>query len=374
MTTDNTAYQALYLHIPFCAQRCHYCDFNTRAVPADDPAMDDYIDGLIREIRSAARDGLLADVRTLYIGGGTPSFLGHRRLVKLVYTLAVSMILHPETEFTIELNPESLTQAMARDLVSLGVTRFSIGVQSFDDELLSLLGRAHSAATAKKAIMIAQERISNCSIDLICGIPGQSEDSWRKTLATATKAGLAHVSVYPLSIEPDTALAYSVEQGGLADVDEDKQAQQMQLAAAALTAAGYQRYEVASYAKPGFECQHNIAYWTGLDYLGLGQGAAGMRNTAKGRQRLLNGQVIEELTQAQAAAEDLMLGMRLSRGVAVADLESAAQHLPTIKAAFAELLSLGLIEQSDNRYRPTQRGWLLGNQLYSRIWDCAELG
>jgi oxygen-independent coproporphyrinogen-3 oxidase len=189
-------------------------------------------------------------------------------------------------------------------------------------------------------------------------------------LAAAVKAGVAHASVYPLSIEPDTALAQSLAAGVLPDIDEDMQAAQMELAAAVLADAGYQRYEVASYARPGFECQHNIAYWTGLGYLGLGSGAAGMRNTAVGRERLLSGEVDEVLSREQAAAEDIMLGMRLSRGVAAVDIDRAAELLPRLRQAIDELLALGLVKLDDGRYRPTSHGWLLGNQLYSRIWDC----
>jgi oxygen-independent coproporphyrinogen-3 oxidase len=365
-------YDALYLHIPFCAQRCSYCDFTTEAVAPDDPRLDTYVEGLIRDIRVAAHEGLLARVRTVYIGGGTPSFLGARRLVNLVYTLSLFLPPGSVEECTLEANPESLTPALVRDLYSLGVDRFSLGVQSFNDAELAALGRVHDSRTARRAVEAALERASRVSIDLMCGIPLQTAASWRASLDAALQSGVSHISVYPLTVEENTAFVRAIEGGRQSAPDEDEQANMMELAQDVLNAAGMRRYEVASYAQPGFECRHNSAYWTGLSYLGLGVGAAGMRNLADGsRERTLDGKVIERLTPARAVIEDLMLGMRLSRGVDEALLRCAASHMPAITGVFDELASLGLTSFDGGRHRPTRQGWLLGNELYTRIWHCA---
>jgi oxygen-independent coproporphyrinogen-3 oxidase len=364
------AYGALYLHIPFCASRCGYCDFTTEAIAPSDPRLDAYVEGLVRDIRAATREGLLAQVTTVYIGGGTPSFLGSRRLVNLVYTLSLSLNLSDETEFTLEANPESLTPALVRDLYSLGVNRFSLGVQSFNDAELAALGRAHDAHAARSALAAIRERANNVSVDLMCGIPHQSAASWQKSLSEALRCGASHVSVYPLTIEDATPFAHAIAAGHQMSPDEDTQAQMMEDAADVLGTAGLSRYEVASYARPGLECRHNIAYWTGVPYLGLGRGAAGMRTAADGtRERLLNGEVTERLTPAEAAREDLMLGMRMSAGVSHDAVRAAEPLVPGITERFRELVALGLATSAESRYRPTPRGWLLGNELYARIWD-----
>ncbi|MDR1422150.1 MAG: radical SAM family heme chaperone HemW [Coriobacteriales bacterium] len=363
-------YGALYLHIPFCASRCAYCDFTTEAVAPDDPRIDTYLDGLIREVRDVAREGLLSAVRSVYIGGGSPSFLGSRRLVQLVYTLALSIDL-TGLEFTVEANPEQITDSLVRDLFALGVNRFSLGVQSFQDADLRALGRIHDAARARGAITAIRERCDNLSIDLICGIAGQTMASWLASLEAAETFDLPHISIYPLTVEEGTPFAHAAKQGRLVSLDEDTQALFMEQAAEHLRQQGYHRYEVASYAKPGSECRHNSAYWTGVSYLGLGRGAAGMRQSATGRERLMGGKVVETLTPAQAITEDLMLGMRMSEGIAREQLTRADIILPGAYEVFSELIDLGLVEADEKRYRPTARGWLLGNELYGRIWALA---
>ena len=163
-------YKALYLHIPFCVKRCGYCDFATSAVERDSPIIDEYVESLVMDIRRASREGKLGAIETVYLGGGTPSYIGMRRLSMLLYALSMSMHLEPEVECTMEANPESLTAPMVRDIWALGVNRLSLGVQSFDDEVLRILGRAHDAEAARAAVRAAQERFENVSVDLMCGI------------------------------------------------------------------------------------------------------------------------------------------------------------------------------------------------------------
>ena len=364
-------YQALYIHVPFCKRRCRYCDFATQAVAADDARIDKYIEQLVLEIRRAGRAGLLGQVKTVYIGGGTPSHVGLSRLSMLLYTISLSMHLTPEVECTMEANPESLTPNMVRDLWALGVNRLSIGVQSFDDAVLDTLGRIHDAGRAREAIRMAQERFENISVDLMCGIPGQERAGFAADVRTAVALGVKHVSVYPLAIEEGTPFNAMVDSGAMAEPDPDAQADMMEDAARILENAGMHRYEVASYAYPGFESRHNTAYWQGVPYLGIGRSAVTMRQNATCRERVRDGEVEERLDSRQMAAEDLMLGMRMTRGVSEERIMRAAALLPDCRRAFKELEATGLVCRKDDRYAPTQDGWLRGNELYGRLLELA---
>lgn len=364
-------YKALYLHLPFCVKRCGYCDFATSAVPADSPEIDAYVEDLCLQIRRKAKEGELGAIETVYMGGGTPSHLGLSRLSMLLYTLSLSMHLVPEVECTMEANPESLTERMVRDVWALGVNRLSIGVQSFDDAVLATLGRAHDADAARSAVAAAQTRFENVSVDLMCGIPGQSAASFEASVREAVSLGVAHVSVYPLTIEEHTPFYRAVLEGRLDEPDDDVEAKHMEIAARVLAKAGYERYEVASYARPGFQCRHNIAYWTGVPYLGLGRSAATMTQSASRRMRMQDGQVTDDLDARQMAAEDLMLGMRMTRGVSDEHVARAAALLPDALAVLEELAQEGLVVHEDGRWRPTERGWLCGNELYGNLFDLA---
>lgn len=364
-------YKALYLHIPFCVKRCDYCDFATRALPRESAQIDEYVDDLCLQIRRKAKEGELAAVETVYLGGGTPSHVGLKRLSMLLYTLSLSVHLTPEVECTMEANPESLDERMVRDVWALGVNRLSLGVQSFDDVVLSTLGRAHSADEARRAVVAAQTRFENVSIDLMCGISGQSAESFAASVREAVSLGVTHVSVYPLTIEEHTPFFREVAAGRMPEPDDDVEAEHMQLAADILAQAGFARYEVASYARPGFESRHNTAYWSGVPYLGLGASAATMTQNAERRMRVQDGQVTDDLDARQMAAEDLMLAMRMARGVSDDQVAKAAKLLPEAPQEFAQLEALGLVRRQKGRWKPTEKGWLCGNELYGRLLDLA---
>ena len=365
-------YKALYLHLPFCVKRCAYCDFATAAVPADSPEIDAYVEDLCLQIRRKAKEGELSAIETVYLGGGTPSHAGLSRLSMLLYTLSLSMRLEPDVECTMEANPESLTERMVRDIWALGVNRLSIGVQSFDDEVLRILGRAHDADAARRAVEAARTRFENVSVDLICGIPGQSTESFEASVQEAAHLGVSHVSVYPLTIEPHTPFDAAVLAGELEEPDDDVEAAHMEIAARVLDSEGFERYEVASYARPGFACRHNIAYWTGVPYLGLGRSAATMTQNAQRRMRVKDGQVTDDLDPRQMAAENLMLGMRMTAGVSDEHAARAAELLPEATTVLADLERQGLVEHEGGRWRPTERGWLCGNELYGALFDLAD--
>ena len=366
-------YKALYLHLPFCVKRCAYCDFATAGVAADSPEIDAYVEDLCLQIRRKAKEGELGALETVYLGGGTPSHVGLARLSMLLYTLSLSMHLTPEVECTMEANPESLTERMVRDIWALGVNRLSIGVQSFDDDVLRTLGRAHSADEARRAVEAALTRFHNVSVDLMCGIPGQSEASFEESVREAVRLGVAHVSVYPLTIEPHTPFDAAVLAGELDEPDDDVEAAHMEIAARILSEEGFERYEVASYARPGCQSRHNIAYWTGVPYLGLGRSAATMTQDGTRRMRVKDGQVTDDLDAREMAAEDLMLGMRMTVGVSDERVARATELLSGAPAVLADLERQGLVEHRGGRWRPTERGWLCGNELYGALFDLPDM-
>ena len=276
-------YRALYLHIPFCRAKCLYCDFDSRALTgcALEEAIGAYCEGLSAQVDAHGNAGELSEVETVYVGGGTPSLLGVRLVGLVDYVRAYC----EPVEFTCEANPESFTLDLAQALRAAGVTRISLGVQSLNASELKAIGRIHSAEQAMLAVAQAKAAGFSTSCDLMCGLPGQTLDTFAETLRSLVTLNPDHVSVYPLQLEEGTPLARMEEAGEMEVPDEDFQAQCMDLAAEVLEEAGYERYEVASYAKPGHRCRHNIAYWTGKPYLGLGRSAASMLDVSKGECR-----------------------------------------------------------------------------------------
>lgn len=364
-------YKALYIHIPFCKSRCAYCDFSTDAVKSDSKIVRDYVDKLILDLREASKARKLDEIKTVYIGGGTPTHLGHDKLVELVYFLSTTLNMQNIIEFTVEANPESLTEEIVKDIYALGVNRLSIGVQSFNDEVLKTLFRIHDSNQAKKAIEIAKLRFENVSIDLMCGIYGQSEQIWKNDLKTAVELDVQHVSVYPLTVEPKTKFYKLCMKGKMPWPDDDAQADMMSKAAEILGDKGFSRYEVASYARPSFESKHNSAYWSGASYLGVGRSATTMTQNATHRMREQDDVIVEDLNEKQMVAEDIMLGFRMSKGVSFGKIESATNLLPELPQTLEELKNKGLIEKTDTSFIPTTLGWLCGNELYGEIFDLA---
>ena len=409
------AVTALYVHVPFCAQKCRYCDFDSQSVaPCDlDAALDAYFEHLYTRLDAFGNAGALRQIRTVYVGGGTPSLAGER-LVKLARR--ISMWCKP-VEFTCEANPESLTAGLATALDEAGVTRISLGVQTLDNTELAVIGRIHDAERALEAIATVKDVGLDVSCDLMCGLPGQTMASWQYTLDGALAAAPHHVSVYPLTLEEGTPLYRMACRDDSLEPDEDFQAACMDVARERLSSAGYHPYEVASYALDGHECAHNIAYWTGQGYLGLGRSAAGMLDAedfdrlaglfpdvpARGdahRVRLVQRDddatvfEAEYLSQREAAAEDLMLACRMTRGVASDLLVRVARVIPAdgLTAACDRALELGLATWVPEtlgvhegpftsadvvagpvraRLAPTHLGWLDGNMLFELFWDLA---
>lgn len=378
----------LYVHVPLCRTKCSYCDFCSVAVTECDIPKETVALRLLRQAEAWLDRGVpAAPLRSLYVGGGTPTMLGGG-LPFLVEALLARFPAEERAEVTVEANPESLDEQLVGMLRAAGVTRVSLGVQSCDDRELRALGRAHDASRALQAASHVIAAGLELSVDLMCGIPGQSERSWDASLDAVVSTGCAHVSVYPLSLEDGTPLAEAVESGDVHVPGEDAVAAMLEDAAARLGAAGLIRYEVANYARPGHESVHNTAYWTGAEYLGVGPAAAGMLSVASaaalglGRFARTVARVryavaadvweglepapaldLEYLTQEQALREDTMLGMRLAEGIDESLVEASDSS-----DVMGELLGLGLVVQEQGRWRLTDRGWLLGNEVFERIW------
>ena len=400
---------ALYLHIPFCRAKCAYCDFDSRALCGE--ALEDaaarYLEALLARLDAFGEAGALASVRTVYVGGGTPTVLGSHLagLVRRVRSWCAP------TELTCEANPESFDDAMAAALAEAGATRVSLGVQTLEPAELAALGRIHTAEQALAAVARGRAVGLDVSCDLMCGLPGQTKESWRRTLGGVVGAAPDHVSVYPLTLEEGTPLARRAEAEPALEPDADFQAWCMEEARRELRAEGFAPYEVASYARAGRVCRHNIAYWTGASYLGIGRSAAGMLTGAEfhalaelfpsvalegadaladdARVRLVQrddaGTTFEgEVLRArEALAEDLMLGMRMTAGVSEALIARARKLMGSqrVDAAVCEALERGLARWTEEpqpgadargrRLVPTDDGWLLGNELYGLFWDLA---
>lgn len=394
----------LYVHVPFCVRRCAYCDFTTAATPAGDALMGRYVASVLRLIAQAREAGvLLEDLRTAYIGGGTPSYLGPELLAVLVGVCRATR------ELSFEANPDSLSDEVLCAAREAGATRVSVGVQSLDDRELGALGRVHRAARAREALGAAVASGLDVSADLMCAIPYQTPQSWEASLRGVAELGVGHVSVYPLQVEEGTALEARCEAGELPWPDEDDEADRMSEAARLLVARGYARYEVASYALAGKACAHNQVYWTGIPYFGVGTAAASMLD-AQGYRKLrgIAGSLpalptdasrvrlsvtssarelccarswddleydFEFLNEREAAAEDLMLGCRMTAGASPQVVARAREVLgcSAVDEAVQAVCARGLARWgADGSLCPTERGWLLGNELYGALWGLAR--
>lgn len=332
----------LYLHVPFCTGRCAYCAF-VSGPPPERP--ETYVDMLLREAK--ARGVALGPLETLYCGGGTPALLGERGFVRLRESCLFS--LSEGTEWTVELHPAAVTSGLVRTLSDLGVTRLSLGVQALDDAVLARCNRRHTVRQALEALEIARAAIPDTGIDLIAGLPGVSLDLWRETLRRVAALGLPHLSVYALSVEPESVWGRQ----GLPPPDPDRLCDAVAEAHATLAAAGLRRYETSNYALPGHACRHNLNTWHGGDYLGLGRGAA----SRLGLTRRHGDGTEETLSVLDDALERSLTALRLDTGF---DPEAAARRFPVLapllprwRTLLGQARTHGLL---DARNAPTPRG------------------
>jgi len=310
----------IYVHVPFCKSFCTYCDFYSEVPGCAERNYERYADEICAEAlrrKDEIKDSL--NINTLYIGGGTPSVLPLSVLSRIAGQL--KEICGEWSEFTVEVNPDDITPSYAAGLQSLGVSRVSMGIQSLSDGMLRWMGRRHNAEGALKAFRTLREAgFRNLSVDIIFGISHLSDDTLEKTVRDIISCGPEHISAYQLSIEEGSALARKVEKGQYTEADEEQCRRQYLLICGLLKEAGYIHYEISNWARPGFEAVHNSAYWARAPYVGLGPGAHSLRikdsQIRSWNSQVLSGWTSEEeiLTPEEIREEEIMLGLRTSRG------------------------------------------------------------
>jgi oxygen-independent coproporphyrinogen III oxidase len=368
---------AAYVHVPFCAHRCGYCDFTL--VAGKDHLVGDYLRALEIELSSLERR---QPVRTLFLGGGTPTHLPAAALDRLLAILDDWFELLPGFEFSVEANPAGLDRDKVEILAAHGVNRVSLGVQSFDSQILKVLERDHDAAQVEIATALLAERIANVSFDLIFGVPGQSLGLWRETLARAAGLGPRHISTYGLTFEKGTAFWSRRAKGRLQAVGDELERAMYAAAMDDLAAAGFEQYELSNFARPFSRCRHNETYWAGAPYFGFGPGAArylgGRRETnhrsvSTWMARVLSGKSpvgdIDELSPTDRARETLVVGLRRTQGVSRDEFrrQTGFDLDELAGAAIARHCGAGLLEQTGEGVRLTREGRFLADSV---IVDC----
>lgn len=392
----------VYVHVPFCTAKCHYCDFNSYA--GLDRLFGSYVDAVCREIADlphrlpphvaaegetwACRAARLT-ARTINFGGGTPSLLDPSAVRSILDAIASRMVVPDGIEVSLEANPGTVAESRLADLRQAGVNRLSLGVQSFDRDLLVDLGRIHDAAQAAQARLAARAAgFASVNLDFIYGLPRQTIAVWRDTLERALDLRPEHMSLYALTVEPGTLFHRRAERGQLPLPDEDLVADMYELAAEMLAAPGYEQYEISNWALgPEHRCQHNLGYWRNHEYLGVGPGAhswfGGYRyvdvlspvqwasRIAAGHSPVISA---EQIPPDLQLGETMMLGLRLAEGVDLA--ETSERFGVDVRSYFGlpirETLQLGLVEWHDGRLRLTRRARLLGNEVFRRFLEVTQ--
>ncbi|AOV07914.1 radical SAM family heme chaperone HemW [Sporosarcina ureilytica] len=374
--------KGIYIHIPFCHQICHYCDFNK--VFFKNQPVDEYIEAIGKEFAMMKKEEISFEaVETVFLGGGTPTSLSAGQLHRLLEIIAKYVDVDSLREFTTEANPDELTYEKLVVLKNGGVKRLSIGVQSFDEDLLKKIGRTHSAHDATRVIQDARKAgFDNISIDLIYGLPGQTIEQWQDTLDKATNLGLEHYSGYSLIVEPKTVFYNLMNKGKLPLPGEDAEAEMLEMLIKHMEKNGRNQYEISNFAMPDYESVHNLLYWENESYAGIGAGAHGFING----QRYSNIGPIKqymasldeekrpilhthEVTEVEAMEEEMFLGLRKIEGVSAKHFEEKfGRALKDVYGdALQMLINKGLIEQTNDRYKLTNTGLFRGNEVFQQF-------
>ena len=379
----------VYLHFPFCVKKCSYCDFLSG--PADRGTKRAYSDALCREIYSFGREygmqelfseGEKIPVDTIFLGGGTPSVMDPADLTKVMETVLKVFDVLPEAEISMEMNPGTFREELLA-FVKKYMGRVSLGLQSADDSELSRLGRIHTYSEFERCYAALRDAgISNINVDLMSAIPGQTLASWEKSLTRILGMELEHISCYSLIIEEGTPFFELLEKGRLDLPDEDEEREMYYLTERLMNAHGYHRYEISNYARPGYECRHNVRYWRRSPYIGFGIGAASLLDetrwsNTRDLQRYLSGsgslsdirEEIHHLSVREQMEEFMFLGLRMMEGVSVADFgEKFGCELDSVYGGVCEkLISEGLLVREGDRYKLTSRGIDVSNAVLAEF-------
>lgn len=369
----------IYFHIPFCKQACHYCDFHFSTSLKKREAL---LLAMEKELQSRSAE-FRDEVSTIYFGGGTPSLLTQEELQKLLDQCREHYNLRPDLEVCLEANPDDLDPEKLAELKDIGVERLSIGVQSFSDEKLNAMNRAHSASESQRCVEDAQAAgFKNLSIDLIYAQPDQSEEEWQQELETAVGLQVQHISAYCLTVEKGTALHHFVKQGKVVPATSELEQRQFQMAIDCLTKAGFDHYEISNFGLPGFWSRHNTSYWQGAPYLGIGPSAHSyngrerrwnVANNARYLKALEQGSPYyetERLSGNDRFNEAIMLGLRTSWGVDLVEL--AATTGLTLdnagRAALAERHKAGYLRVENDHCTLTDKGKAMADRIAAELF------
>ncbi len=320
----------IYIHIPFCKQACHYCDFH---FSTSLKKKGELVNALCKEL-VLRKSELIGEVETIYFGGGTPSLLSSEEMQQIFETIYSNFTVSENPEITLEANPDDLSKEQIHKFTNSQINRLSIGIQSFFEEDLKLMNRAHNATEALESIKEAKQYFENISIDLIYGIPGMSSERWQENLEIALKLDVPHLSCYALTVEPKTALKKFIEKGIVPPVDEEVAKQHYEILLREAEKAGLENYEFSNFGKPGFHSRNNTAYWEGKPYLGIGPSAHSYDGTSRSWNVANNTKYIksieagilpsetEILSKEDKYNEYIMTGLRTKKGVSLEKVES----------------------------------------------------
>jgi oxygen-independent coproporphyrinogen III oxidase len=322
----------IYIHIPFCKQACYYCNFH---FATSLNRKNELLDVLLNEIRLQKNYAADENIETIYIGGGTPSLLNKEELQQLINQVKSNYVVIPDAEITLEANPDDITNDVLINWKQIGINRLSIGIQSFFEEDLLWMNRAHNATQARQCIELAQKNgFDNITIDLIYGTPLLTDEKWKQNVDMAVAYGILHLSCYALTIEPKTPLHKMIREHKKQDVDTDQQARQLLLLMDWMQAAGFEHYEISNFAKPGFRSRHNSSYWQGKKYIGIGPSAHSFNGHSR-QWNISNNNIyieslkeekipfeLEELTPVQQLNEYIMTSLRTLEGINILTIKS----------------------------------------------------
>ncbi len=368
----------IYIHIPFCKQACHYCDFHFSTSMKKKTEL---VEMLCRELE-LRKDEIGQQIETIYFGGGTPSLLDAEELELIFKTIFKHFEVSESAEITLEANPDDLSEEVIKMLDASPVNRLSIGVQSFFEKDLKLMNRAHNSEEALSSLQLAKQYFDNISIDLIYGIPGQSNELWIENLDKALELDIPHISSYALTIEPKTALEKFIEKGKVKPVEDETYREQFDILVNKLTKKGFEHYEFSNYGKPGYHSQNNMAYWLGKPYLGIGPSAHSYDGTSR-KWNISNNtlyikaieagnlpQQTEKLSTTDSYNEYVMTRLRTKFGVSTDDIlqKFGEKYRDHFLRETEKFLDDALMERTGNTFHITARGKFLSDGIAADLF------
>jgi oxygen-independent coproporphyrinogen-3 oxidase len=369
----------IYIHIPFCKQACHYCDFH---FSTSLKTKDQLLQALVQEILLRHRDWQDEEIETIYFGGGTPSVLSVEELDELLDAVYQNFQVVNAPEITLEANPDDLSSEYLLALSQTRINRLSIGIQSFFDADLQLMNRAHNAQQAKESLALATTYFDNITVDLIYGMPNMSSERWLQNIETALSFGIPHISCYALTVEPKTALHHFIQNKQIAPLDDTLAEKHFKLLMEQLEAHGFVHYELSNFGKPGYYSHNNSSYWLGKKYLGIGPSAHSFNGHSRSWNVSNNSRYIKSIQNQELPLETetlsitdryneyIMTGLRTIWGVSLTRVETefGTSYLQYLEKHMADFLQRGLLKMEDGVLTTTAQGKFLGDGIASDLF------